>query len=281
VEREGVTTTNLIPTMLNALVNYPEVYDYDFSSLRLLLSGGSSVAERVAEEAMDIFGCEYAQTYGMTETCPYLTVSTLKEHLRMLPPEEQMRFRASTGREFITVELRIVDKWGQDVSPDGVEVGEIVVRGDSVMKEYWNLPEATDEAFRDGWLCTGDMAVMDPEGYVTIVDRKRDVIITGGENVYSVEVENELYSHPAVLEAAVIGVPDEKWGEAVKAIIVLREGQETTEEAIIQYCRERMARFKAPKSVDFVPALPRTGSAKIAKVALREEYWKGMAKRVH
>jgi len=281
VHREAVTTTNLIPTMLNDLVNYPGVQDYDFSSLRLLLSGGSPVAESLAEKAMQTFGCEYAQTYGMTETSPYLTVSTLKEHLRRLTPKEQMRFRASTGREFITVELRVVNEQGQNVRPDGGEVGEIIVRGDSVMKEYWNLPEATGEAFRDGWLYTGDMAVMDAEGYVTIVDRKRDVIITGGENVYSAEVENELYSHPAVLEVAVIGVPDEKWGEAVKAIIVLREGREATEEEIMEYCRQRMARFKVPKSIDFVPALPRTGSAKIAKVALREEFWKGMAKRVH
>jgi acyl-CoA synthetase (AMP-forming)/AMP-acid ligase II len=192
-----------------------------------------------------------------------------------------LRFRASTGREFITVELRVVNEHAQDVSPHGEEVGEIIVRGDSVMKEYWNLPDATDEAFRDGWLHTGDMAVMDAEGYVTIVDRKRDMIITGGENVHSVEVENELYSHPAVLEAAVIGVPDEKWGEAVKAVIVLKEGQQATEEEIIQFCKERMAHFKAPKSVDFVPSMPRTGSAKIAKVALRDEYWAGMAKRVH
>jgi acyl-CoA synthetase (AMP-forming)/AMP-acid ligase II len=217
----------------------------------------------------------------MTETSPYLTVSTLKDHLRNLTPKEQMRFRASTGREFITVELRVVDSQGQDVSRDGEEVGEIIVRGDSVMSGYWNLPEATDEAFRDGWLYTTDMAVMDAEGYVTIVDRKRDMIITGGENVYSVEVENELYSHPAVLEAAVIGVPDEKWGEAVKAVLVLKEGQQATEEEIIQYCRERMAHFKVPKSIDFVSSLPRTGSAKIAKVALRDEYWAGMTKRVH
>jgi fatty-acyl-CoA synthase len=281
VQREGVTTTNLIPTMLNALVNYPAVHEYDLSSLRLLLSGGSPVAEGLAKRTVETFGCEYVQTYGMTETSPYLTVSTLKEHLRKLAPQEQMRFRAKTGREFITVELRVVDEQGQDVSPDGEEVGEIIVRGDSVTKGYWNLPEATKEALRDGWLHTGDMAVMDAEGYVTIVDRKRDIIITGGENVYSVEVENELYSHPAVLEAAVIGVPDEEWGEAVKAVIVLKEGQRATEEEIIQYCKERMAHFKAPKSVDFVLSMPRTGSAKIAKAMLKEKYWAGMAKRVH
>jgi acyl-CoA synthetase (AMP-forming)/AMP-acid ligase II len=281
VQREGVTTTNLIPTMLNSLVNHHLEHEYDFSSLRLLLSGGSPVAETLAERTMETFGCEYAQTYGMTETSPYLAVSTLKDHLRDLTPKEQLRFRASTGREFITVELRVVNEQGEDVSPNGKEVGEIIVRGDSVMSGYWNLPDATDEAFKDGWLYTGDMAVMDEEGYITIVDRKRDMIITGGENVYSVEVENELYSHPAVLEAAVIGVPDEKWGEAVKAVIVLKEGQQATEEEIIQFCKERMAHFKAPKSVDFVPSMPRTGSAKIAKVALRDEYWKGMAKKVH
>jgi fatty-acyl-CoA synthase len=281
VQREGVTTTNLIPTMLNALVNYVDVDKYDCSSLRLLLSGGSPIAETLVERAMETFGCEYTQTYGMTETCPYLTVSTLKDHLRGLSPEQQMRFRAATGREFITVELRVVDAQGREVRPDGQEVGEIIVRGDSVTSGYWNLPDRTAEAFEDGWLHTGDMAVMDEERYVTIVDRQRDMIITGGENVYSVEVENELYSHPAILEAAVVGVPDEKWGEAVKAIVVLKEGHQATEEEIIRFCKERMAHFKAPKSVDFVPSLPRTGSAKIAKVLLRDEYWKGMTRKVH
>jgi fatty-acyl-CoA synthase len=281
LERERVTVTNLIPTMLNSLVNYPRVSEYDCSSLRLLLSGGSPVAESLVEQTIDTFGCEYAQTYGMTETSPYLTVSTLKKHLRDLSPEEQMRFRASTGREFITVELRVVDEHGQDVKPDGQQVGEIIARGDSVMKGYWNLPNRTKAAFEDGWLRTGDMAVIDEEGYVNIVDRKRDMIITGGENVYSVEVENVLYAHPSVLEVAVIGVPDEKWGEAVKAVVVPKEGRQTTEDEIIQYCKEKMAHFKAPKSVDFLPALPRTGSGKIAKIVLKDEYWQGMAKKVH
>ncbi len=281
MEREGVTATNLIPTMLNALVNYPDVGKYDYSRLRLLLSGGSPVARKLVEQAMRVFGCEYAQTYGMTETSPYLTVSTLKDHLRSLSEEEQMRYRSATGREFITIELRVVNDRGEDVRPDGEEVGEIIVRGDSVMKGYWNLPQVTEAAFDDGWLRTGDMAVIDEEGYVTIVDRRRDMIITGGENVYSVEVEDVLYSHPDILEAAVIGVPDEKWGEAVKAVVVLKGSKRATEEEIIQYCKERLAHFKAPKSVDIVSSLPRTGSAKIAKVALRESYWKGTGKRVH
>ena len=281
IESEGVSITNMVPTMLNALVNYPEVGKYDYSSLRLLLSGGAPIAEKLVERIMETFGCDYAQTYGMTETSPYLTVSILKDHLRRLSQEEQMRFRASTGREFITVELRVVNEAGEDVKPDGEEVGEIIVRGDSVTRGYWNLPQVTEDAFEDGWLHTGDMAVMDEEGYVNIVDRKRDMIITGGENVYSVEVENALYSHRAIMEAAVIGVPDERWGEAVKAIVVVKEGEGASEEEIIQFCKERMAHFKAPKSVDFVPALPKTGSGKISKSALREDYWKGQARRVH
>jgi acyl-CoA synthetase (AMP-forming)/AMP-acid ligase II len=175
----------------------------------------------------------------------------------------------------------VVDEQGRDVEPDGQEVGEIIVRGDSVTKGYWNLPEMTEAAFEDGWLHTGDMAVIDEEGYVNIVDRKRDMIITGGENVYSAEVENVLYAHPSVFEVAIIGVPDEKWGEAVKAIIVLKEGELATEDEIIGFCKDRMAHFKAPKSVDFQPSLPKTGSGKIAKVVLKEEYWEGMAKKVH
>ena len=281
IEKEGVTVTNLIPTMLNALVNYPEVEQYDFSSLRLLLSGGSPVARSLVERTMRLFGCDYAQTYGMTETSPYLTVSTLKDHLRGLGEEQQMRYRSATGREFITVELRVINEKGEDVTPDSEEVGEIVVRGDSVMKGYWGLPEMTHSAFIDGWLHTGDMAVIDEEGYVTIVDRKRDMIITGGENVYSVEVEDVLYSHLAILEAAVIGVPDDKWGEMVKAVVVLKEGSRASEEEIIQFCKERMAHFKAPKSVDIVPFLPKTGSAKIAKAILRDQYWQGTDRRVH
>jgi acyl-CoA synthetase (AMP-forming)/AMP-acid ligase II len=275
IEREGVTITNMIPTMLNALVNYSRVGEYDYSSLRLLLSGGAPIAGKLVERIMETFGCEYAQTYGMTETSPYLTVSTLKDHLAGLSREEQIRFRAKAGREFITVELRVVNAEGEDVEPDGEEVGEIIVRGDGVTSGYGNLPEATEEAIKDGWLYTGDVAVIDGEGYVHIVDRKRDMIITGGENVYSVEVENVLYSHPWILEAAVIGVPDEQWGEAVTAIVVLKEGQDASEEEIIQFCKEKMATFKAPKSVDFVSDLPKTGSGKISKSVLREDFWKG------
>jgi len=274
MERERVTITNMIPTMLNLLVNTPGVEGYDFSSLRVLLSGGAPIAPDVVRRIIETFRCDYIQTYGMTETSPYLTLSKLKENLLSLPEEEQFNYKAKTGRPFLGVLLKVVRKDGREVAPDGKEVGEIVVKGDIVTPGYWNNPEETAKAIKDGWLHTGDMAVLDKEGYVNIVDRKKDMIITGGENVYSVEVENVLYKHPAVLEAAVIGVPDPKWGEAVKAVVVLKDGQSTTEEEIISFCKERIAHYKAPKSVDFVSELPKTGSGKIYKKGLKEQYWK-------
>jgi acyl-CoA synthetase (AMP-forming)/AMP-acid ligase II len=270
--REGVTITNMIPTMLNELVNTQGVKTYDFSPLRVVLSGGAPIAPEVTRRIMQTFKCDYIQTYGMTESSPYLTVSILKEHLTRLPAEEQFVFKAKTGRPFMGILLKVIREDGTEVRPDNEEVGEIIVRGDSVTRGYWNRPEETENAIRDGWLYTGDMAVVDAEGYVNIVDRKKDMIITGGENIYSVEVENVLYAHPCVFEAAVIGVPDPKWGEAVKAVVALKPGKTVTEEEIIQHCKEHIAHYKAPKSVDFVSELPKTGSGKIFKKGLREKY---------
>jgi len=245
---------------------------FDFSSLRVILSGGAPIAPELVKKIMETFKCDYVQTYGMTETSPYLTVSILKDKLRELSEGEQFVFKAKTGRPFLGVLLRVVREDGTDVRPDNMEVGEIIVKGDTVTKGYWRRPEETEKTIKDGWLYTGDMAVLDKEGYVNIVDRKKDMIITGGENVYSVEVENILYEHPAVLEAAVIGVPDPKWGEAVKAVVSLKPGCSATEEELIEYCKSRIARYKAPKSVDFVNELPKTGSGKIYKKGLREAY---------
>ncbi len=279
MERERVTLTNMIPTMLNMLVHTPGVTERDFSGLRVILSGGSPIAPEVVRRIMDTFGCDYIQTYGMTETSPYLTVSILKDSLTRLPAEEQFVYKARTGRPFLGVLLRVVREDGSEVARDDREVGEITVRGDIVTPGYWNRPEETTAALRNGWLLTGDMAVVDPEGYVNIVDRKKDMIITGGENVYSVEVENVLYEHPAVLEAVVIGVPDPKWGEAVKAVVVLNEGCSGDEEDIIRHCKERIAGYKAPKSVDFVEALPRTGSGKLYKKGLKDRYLERLSAR--
>ena len=273
IQNEKITITNMVPTMLNALVHAPDVGDFDFSSLRAILSGGAPIASEVVKKIMDTFKCDYIQTYGMTETSPYLTVSILKENLASLSKEEQFAYKAKTGRPFLGVLLKVVRENGEPVRKDNQEVGEIIVKGDSVTKGYWRLPEETGKTIKNGWLYTGDMAVIDAEGYVNIVDRKKDMIITGGENVYSIEVENVLYAHPAIMEAAVIGVPHITWGEAVKAIVVLKPGARASEVEIIEYCKKNIARYKAPKSIDFLLELPKTGSGKIYKKGLKEVYY--------
>jgi acyl-CoA synthetase (AMP-forming)/AMP-acid ligase II len=270
IERDRVTITNLIPTMLNLMVNHPAIDRRDFSSLRAVMSGGAPIAPEIVRRILDRFGCDYVQTYGMTETSPFLTVGLLKAHMRDLPPERQLAWKCRTGRPFVGVELRVVREDGREVARDDREVGEIEARGPTVTPGYWRDPQATAEAFRDGWLRSGDLAVVDSEGYINIVDRKKDTIITGGENVYSTEVELVLYEHPGVLEAAVVGVPDPVWGEAVTAVVVPREGHQPEEREIIEHVRSRIAHYKAPRRVVFAPELPRTGSGKISKKALRE-----------
>jgi len=281
IERERITITNLIPTMLNLMVNNPAAAKHDYSSLRAVLSGGSPIAPETVRRILETFGCDYVQTYGLTETSPYCTVSILKSHLNALPPEQKRAVISRTGREFMAVSLRVVDDRGEDVPPDDKTVGEVWVRGDTVFSGYWNRPEETSSAFRDGWFKTGDLAVIDREGYINIVDRKKDMIVTGGENVYCAEVEYILYEHPAVLECAIIGVPDEKWGEAVKAVVVKKPGKDVAEEDLIEFVKSRMAHYKAPKSVDFVSEIPKTGSGKILKAAIKEKYWQGLKTRVH
>ena len=271
IEKQRVTLTNLVPTMYYRLVNYPNVNKYDYSSLRVLLSGGAPISPNLVKRIIDTFKCDYIQTYGMTETSPFLTMSILKDHLCSLPFEDQLKYKSTTGRKFKGVELKVVNKKDEEVKPNNREVGEIIVKGDSITKGYWKLPQETEKVFKNGWLYTGDMAVINKEGYVTIVDRKDDMIITGGENVYSIEVENLLYTHPAVLEAAVIGVPDEEWGEIVKAIVVLKDGKKATEKEIIEFCKKRISAYKVPKSVEFQECLPKLGSGKICKKMLRDK----------
>jgi acyl-CoA synthetase (AMP-forming)/AMP-acid ligase II len=280
LERERVTITNLVPTMLNLMVKHPSASERDWSALRAILSGGAPIAPDVVRAIVDTFGCDYVQTYGMTETSPFLTMSLLKDHLRTLPPEEQLAFKCKAGRAFATIRLRVVGADGLDVEDDEQSVGEIRVRGETVTPGYWNKPNETKAAFQDGWLKTGDLAVIDREGYVTIVDRAKDMILTGGENVYSTEVEHALYAHLCVLEAAVFGVPDDVYGESVRAAVVLRVGKSAGAEELIAFCRSRLAAFKCPRAIDFVDELPRTGSGKIMKRALRDPYWDGRAKKV-
>jgi fatty-acyl-CoA synthase len=274
IEKQKITLSNLIPTMLNLMIKHPRVREYDFSSLREILSGGAPIAPQLVKSIMETLGCDYIQTYGMTETSPYLTFSILKEHLKLLPPDAQLKYKSKTGRPAIGVDLKVVDENGMPIAADEQQVGEIWVRGDTVTPGYWNMPEETANAFSDGWLRTGDLATLDSEGYVNIVDRKKDMIVTGGENVYCTEVENVLYMYPKILEAAAFGVPNEKWGEAVNAAVVLKAGETATEDEIISFCKEQQASYKAPKTIVFLDELPKTGSGKIYKKALRDPYLK-------
>ena len=272
IETEKITLTNLIPTMLNLMVKFPQAARYDYSSLRVILSGGAPIAPEVVRRIMELFRCDYVQTYGMTETSPYLTLSILKEHLKRLPAEEQFRFKAKTGRPFISVGLKVVNEQGGEIAANDEEVGEILVKGDTITPGYWNLPEETAAAFADGWLKTGDLATIDSEGYVNIVDRKKDMIISGGENIYSIEVENVLYRHPKVLEAAVFGLPDEIWGEIVAAAVVLKPGESASGAEMLEFCDGKLTGFKIPRSFYFLDELPKTGSGKIMKRELAAQY---------
>lgn len=272
-EREGVTVTNLVPTMLTRMLAHAEANASEYPALRCLMSGGAPIAETLVRSIVETFACEYVQTYGMTETSPYLTMSLLSEAERALPAAEQLARRARTGRAFLGTELRVVDESGDDVARDDTQVGEVQVRGPHVTSGYWNAPEETAAAFTpDGFLKTGDLATIDTASSIRIVDRRKDIILTGGETVYSTEVENRLYEHPAVFEAAVFGVRDEVWGERVTAAIALRPESVVEAEAILAFCRETLAGYKTPKSVHFVEALPRTGSGKISKARLRARF---------
>jgi acyl-CoA synthetase (AMP-forming)/AMP-acid ligase II len=245
---------------------------HDYSSLRLLLSGGAPIAPETVRKIVSTFGCDYMQTYGMTETSPYLTISRLKDHLKDRSPAEQLAIKSRTGRPFLGVDLKVVRPDGSEVARDDREVGEIIVRGPTVTPGYWKRPEATAEAIRDGWLHTGDLAVIDAEGYVNIVDRKKDMILTGGENVYSTEVEHVLHEHEAVLECAVFGVPHDEWGEVVQAAVVKRPSAGVTADELMSFVRARLAGYKTPRAVYFLDELPKTGSGKIMKKALRERF---------
>jgi len=269
IQEHKVTLTNLVPTMYYRLVNYSDINKFDYSSLRVLLSGGSSISPKLVKKIIETFKCDYIQTYGMTETSPFLTMSILKKHLHFLPYEEQLKYKSTTGRKFKGVDLKVINENGKEIKHNNTEVGEIIVKGDTITKGYWKMPEETKKAFKNGWLYTGDMAIIDKEGYVTIVDRKADMIITGGENVYSIEIENILYSHPSILEVAVVGVTDEEWGEIVKAVIVLKEGEKISKDEIIEFCKTRLSSYKVPKLIEFKDSLPKLGSGKISKNKLK------------
>jgi acyl-CoA synthetase (AMP-forming)/AMP-acid ligase II len=281
IDKDKITLTVLVPTMLNAMVNDPKLEEFNYSSLRLLLTGGSPIAPELVRAACDKFSCQYIQLYGMTETSPFLTLSQPKHHQLHLDPTEQLDIRCRTGRPYIGAEVRVVRPDDSEVEHNNLEVGEIVARGPTIFAGYWKKPQATAETIRNGWIHTGDLAVVDEEGFINIVDRAKDMIITGGENVYSTEVEHALHEHPGVLECAVMGVPDEFWGESVKAVVVAKQGHTLTEAELIEFARQRLAAYKVPRSVDFLAELPKTGSGKIFKKGLRERYWTEREKQVN
>jgi len=272
IEQERVTGCALVPTMAIALVNSSERSKYDLSSLERINIGGAASSPTLIKEVEEKLGCTCYAGYGLTETSPTLSIAFTKAGCDW-QGEDRYRGQAMTGYAIPGSELRVVDERGDDVPHDGQTVGEIVARGDGVMMGYWNQPEATAAVLRDGWLHTGDLATIDEFGYLLIVDRKKDIIISGGENISSIEVEKALSAHPSVYEVAVIPVPDEKWGESPKALVVPKPGTSVTAQELIEFCATRIARYKCPRSVEFLAALPKTGTGKILKRELREKYW--------
>ena len=281
IQSERVTYVAGVPAIFNALINHPDIGRYDLSSLAMAACGGAPASPALIKAMEDTFRCEVRAGYGLTETSPVLAVTRVKSHLKGEPEERRLARIARAGYAIVGVALRVVDEAGHDVPADGVSVGEIVARTNLVMDGYFKDPKATAGAIRDGWFYTGDLATIDEEGSINIVDRKKDIIVSGGENISSVQIETALSAHPAVFECAVIAVPDDKWGEVPKALVVLKPGRAATEPELLEFCRERLACFMVPKSVEFFETLPKGGTGKILKAALREPYWAGQERRVH
>ncbi|MER5630535.1 class I adenylate-forming enzyme family protein [Streptomyces nitrosporeus] len=277
VERERVTATFLVPAMLTMVLAHPDAAGRDLTSLTSVRVGGAPVSPQRLRDAVALFGPVVAQGYGLAETTSVVAGLAGAEIARAVTDDPELL--GSCGRPAYDSEVRIVDEQGRELPPR--EIGEIIVRGPDCVREYWHAPELSAQTFKDGWVHTGDLAWMREDGYLFLVDRKKDMIISGGFNIYSTEVETALYEHPAVQEACVVGVPDEKWGEAVKAVVVTRPGHRVSEEELAAFCADRLDRFKKPRSVDFVPELPHNRNGKLDRKAVREPYWAGAARRVH
>ena len=278
IEKYRITHAFMVPVLLQFALAMPNIGTTDFSSLELIAYGASPISESVLEGAIKAFKCPFMQVYGLTETTGVVTVLGPEDH--DLSSANKGRLR-SCGKPFTGIELRIVDSDTAKDVPLG-EVGEIWIRSRQVMKGYWNMPEETAKSIVKGqWFRSGDAGYFDKDGYVYIFDRVKDMIVSGGENVYPAEVEHALMGHPAIADVAVIGVPDEKWGEVPMALVVRKPDTQVTESEILAFARERLAGFKTPKSVGWVDALPRNPSGKILKKDLREPYWKGHTRRVN
>jgi fatty-acyl-CoA synthase len=271
IETERVNQFSAVPFMATVLVNHPRRKDYDLSSLRRVVIGGAASSPTLVREVEQAFNCTCIAGYGMTETSPAVSCSSIKPELG-LTDEERYVAQAMAGYAFAGVELHITGPNEEWLPEDGRAAGELIVRADGVMKGYWKQPELTAEALRGGWLRTGDMATIDANGAVMIVDRKKDIIISGGENISSLEVEKAILAHPAVLEIAVIPVADDTWGEVPKALVVLKPGCAATEIELIDFSRSCLTHYKCPKTVQFVESLPKTGTGKVLKKNLRTQH---------
>ena len=278
VQRTRPTGAGVPPTLINMMANHPKIGQYDLSSLRLIMYGGSPTPLGILQKAAKALPTKYIHGFGITETSGITTLADPRDFFVEGTPE-QLALTNNAGRPVPHIRLDIFDD--SDRPLERGKVGEVVVSGARVMREYWKKPKHTAEALKNGWYHTGDMGYVDAQGRLFIVDRKKDMIISGGENVYSVEVESALSTHPAVLEVAVIGVPDESWGEAVKAIVVLKDGASCSADELIGFCRGKIAGYKVPKSVDFArEQLPKTGPGKIAKRRLRDPFWAGRERKI-
>lgn len=277
LQDEQVNTSLLVPTMINMLVNSPELPEYDLSKLRNLLYGASPMPEAVIMKAMEVIPhVDLYQAYGQTEASPVITIMGPEYHTIAGPLAGKIN---GAGHAIAGLDLQIFDESDQPVAVG--EVGEVCIRGENVMLGYWNLPDVTSETLRNGWLHTGDGGRLDHDGMLFIVDRVKDMIISGGENVYSSEPEQAVYQHPAVAECAVIGIPHDSWGEQVHAVVVLKTGYSLTEQELIDHCKTLIAGFKCPRSVTFRDEpLPLSGAGKILKKDLREPFWEGQGRNV-
>ncbi len=278
LDEEDIGQTFLVPAMIQALLVFvPGVADRKYEKLRMISYGAAPVSEETLRQAMKVFGCKFSQGFGQTESSALLTYLSSADHERALADKPELL--RSAGRAAPGTIVKIIDENGNEL-PTG-EVGEIIARGPQLMRGYWKMPDATASTLKDGWLHTGDAGYLDDEGYLFIQDRIKDMIVSGGENVYPAEIEQVLFQHPAVADVAVIGIPDDTWGEAVHAVVQLKPGAEATAEDVIEFCRDRLAGYKRPRSVEFIDQIPRNPSMKVLKKDLRAPYWEGRDRAVH
>ena len=281
IQDERATSMALVPTMANALLNAPDLGRHDYSSLKYIYIGGAAASSELIDRMERAFHCQVLGGYGLTETAPVATSAHDKSTVQFSDEADRLLHRSMAGWPLPANEIRVVDLHMNDVSRDMQSIGEVVIRGDNVMDGYYKDPDGTEAVMTGAWLHTGDMAVWDEESYIHIVDRKKDIIISGGENISSIEVEKAIFAHPSVFECAVVSAPDQKWGEIPVAFVVVKPGENLTQEELCAFLQERIARFKVPRAVEFVNvALPKTGTGKIIKRELRERFWAGKGRRV-